>query len=216
LVPYAEAWDWQHRLLRERIAWQRESPPNEGHDVLLVLEHPSVYTLGRGSSLEHLRFDPADPDCPHEVHRTERGGEVTWHGPGQVVAYPILDLNFHRRDLHWYLRLLEEVVVRCLAFYDLRGERDTEHTGVWVGGAKYAAIGLNASRWVTTHGLALNVQPDMRNFERIVPCGIVGRHVGCIADGVSAAAAPSVSDVRKQLIECFEDVFGVRAVEAGP
>lgn len=110
VVPYDQAWLWQQRLLHERIAWQRETPtPPVGHDVLLLLEHPSVYTLGRGSSLDHLRFDPSDPACRHEVRRTERGGEVTWHGPGQIIGYPVMDLNYHKKDLHWYLRQLEEV-----------------------------------------------------------------------------------------------------------
>lgn len=110
VIPYDQAWLWQQRLLHQRMAWQREvSSSSTGHDVLLLLEHPSVYTLGRGSSLEHLRFDPADPACRHEVRRTERGGEVTWHGPGQIVGYPVLDLNYHKKDLHWYLRQLEEV-----------------------------------------------------------------------------------------------------------
>lgn len=109
LVPYEEAWVWQQRLLHERMAWQRQDPQLEGHDVLLLLEHPSVYTLGRGSTLDNLRFDPADAACKHQVRRTDRGGEVTWHGPGQLVGYPVLDLNYHKKDLHWYLRQLEEV-----------------------------------------------------------------------------------------------------------
>ncbi|CAN0546876.1 unnamed protein product, partial [Ectocarpus sp. 12 AP-2014] len=169
-VPYDRAWLWQQRLLHERMAWQREeSPSQDSHDVLLMLEHPPVYTLGRGSSLDHLRFDPTNPSSlgGREVRRTERGGEVTWHGPGQVVGYPVLDLNFHRKDLHWYLRQLEEVVIRVLGRYGLEGGRETEHTGVWVGGAKVAAIGLNASRWVTSHGFALNVNPDLSAFEAI-------------------------------------------------
>lgn len=124
-VPYEQAWLWQQRLLHERMAWQREenkTAPNShttgSHDVLLLLEHPPVYTLGRGSSLDHLRFDPTDPSssCGREVRRTERGGEVTWHGPGQIVGYPVLDLNFHKKDLHWYLRQLEEVSTACCAY----------------------------------------------------------------------------------------------------
>lgn len=110
LVPYEEAWLCQQRLLQERIAWQRENSTSLlGRDVLLLLEHPPVYTLGRGSTLDNLKFDPGDPACKHEVRRTERGGEVTWHGPGQIVGYPVLDLNYHKKDLHWYLRQLEEV-----------------------------------------------------------------------------------------------------------
>ncbi len=112
-IPYDQAWLWQQRLLHERMTWQRtETPrPPAPDDVLLLLEHPPVFTLGRGSSLDHLRFDPTNPSssCGREVRRTERGGEVTWHGPGQIVGYPVLDLNYHKKDLHWYLRQLEEV-----------------------------------------------------------------------------------------------------------
>ncbi|CAB1104580.1 unnamed protein product [Ectocarpus sp. CCAP 1310/34] len=224
------------------MAWQREeSPSQDSHDVLLMLEHPPVYTLGRGSSLDHLRFDPTDPSSldGREVRRTERGGEVTWHGPGQVVGYPVLDLNFHNKDLHWYMRQLEEVVIRVLGRYGLEGERETEHTGVWVGGAKVAAIGLNASRWVTSHGFALNVNPDLSAFEAIVPCGIQGRPVTRLCDLVgtetwfppsaeqienaarvdgtdvtaSNAAdnhAVDMGSVRSLVMQEFEGVFGLR------
>ncbi|CAM9683782.1 unnamed protein product [Ectocarpus fasciculatus] len=239
------------------MAWQREETPNQdSHDVLLMLEHPPVYTLGRGSSLDHLRFDPTDPSSlsGREVRRTERGGEVTWHGPGQVVGYPVLDLNFHKKDLHWYLRQLEEVmtparellallctivVIRVLGRYGLEGERETEHTGVWVGGAKVAAIGLNASRWVTSHGFALNVNPDLSAFEAIVPCGIQGRPVARLCDlvGAERGSPPSMEEIEKAarvdgtgaiasnaadyhavdmgsvrslLMQEFEGVFGVR------
>ncbi|CAN0389026.1 unnamed protein product [Ectocarpus sp. 8 AP-2014] len=242
-VPYDRAWLWQQRLLHERMAWQREeSQSQDSHDVLLMLEHPPVYTLGRGSSLDHLRFDPTDPSSlgGREVRRTERGGEVTWHGPGQVVGYPVLDLNFHKKDLHWYLRQLEEVVIRVLGRYGLEGERETEHTGVWVGGAKVAAIGLNASRWVTSHGFALNVNPDLSAFEAIVPCGIQGRPVTRLCDlvgaetgspppspeevekaarvdgtGVTAANAADnhavdMGSIRSLVMQEFEGVFGVR------
>eukprot|EP00903_Cladosiphon_okamuranus_P008745 g8377.t1 len=219
------------------MAWQREGEhaTTDRHDVLLLLEHPSVYTLGRGSSLDHLRFDPTDPSSSRgrEVRRTERGGEVTWHGPGQIVGYPVLDLNFHKKDLHWYLRQLEEVVIRVLETYGLEGERETEHTGVWVDGAKVAAIGLNASRWVTSHGFAINVNPDLRAFEAIVPCGIQGRPVTRLWDlvgaevgspppslddvetagagaAVAVAAALDACPVRSLVMKEFEGVFGVR------
>eukprot|EP00611_Tribonema_gayanum_P006028 TRINITY_DN1528_c0_g1_i4.p1 TRINITY_DN1528_c0_g1~~TRINITY_DN1528_c0_g1_i4.p1 ORF type:complete len:256 (-),score=50.55 TRINITY_DN1528_c0_g1_i4:1378-2115(-) len=167
-VPYAEAWAWQQSLLRQRMAWQRQpggDSPHYGCDALILLEHPSVYTLGRGSTTDNLKFDPAAPGCPHELYRIERGGEVTWHGPGQIVGYPILDLNFHTKDLHWYLRSLEEMIMSVLARRGVQGERDPGNTGVWVGNRKYAAIGLNASRWVTSHGFALNVCPDLSAFD---------------------------------------------------
>lgn len=109
LIRFEQTWIWQQRLFRERLDWQRQKPRVPGHDVLLMVEHNDIYTLGRRSSLDHLKFDPFSGYCEHEVRRTERGGEVTWHGPGQLVAYPIMDLNYHKKDLHWYLRQLEEV-----------------------------------------------------------------------------------------------------------
>ncbi|KAG5181626.1 Lipoate-protein ligase B [Tribonema minus] len=199
-VPYAEAWAWQQSLLRQRMAWQRQrggDSPHYGCDALILLEHPSVYTLGRGSTTENLKFDPAAPGCPHELYRIERGGEVTWHGPGQIVGYPILDLNFHTKDLHWYLRSLEEMIMRVLARRGVQGERDPGNTGVWVGNRKYAAIGLNASRWVTSHGFALNVCPDLSAFDNIVPCGISDKSVGCLADDDPTV---TVTDVRAQVM----------------
>eukprot|EP00752_Nemacystus_decipiens_P006499 g5852.t1 len=191
------------------MSWQREEEtlPTAGadrHDVLLLLEHPSVYTLGRGSSLDHLRFDPTNPSSSggREVRRTERGGEVTWHGPGQIVGYPVLDLNYYKKDLHWYLRQLEAVVIQVLEAYGLEGERETEHTGVWVDGAKVAAIGLNASRWITSHGFAINVNPDLRAFEAIVPCGIQGRPVTRLCDlvGTAIGSPPPPGDVETAVV----------------
>ncbi|GBF99410.1 plastidial lipoyltransferase-like [Raphidocelis subcapitata] len=164
-------------------------------DTVILLQHPPVYTLGAGATLAHLRFDPAAP--PHPLHRTERGGEVTYHGPGQLVMYPILDLSRHTRDLHWYLRALEEVVARALAEVSgLKGERVEGLTGVWVGGAKLAAIGVRARKWVTFHGLALNVCPDLRPFAAIVPCGIGDRPVGSVRTALAAEAAAAAAAAR--------------------
>eukprot|EP00891_Asterochloris_glomerata_P001383 jgi/Astpho2/1383/gw1.00025.156.1_t len=149
--------------------------------VLLLLQHPSVYTLaGAGSSQDHLKFDLAHP--PHPLHRTERGGEVTYHGPGQLVAYPLLDLHQHVPDLHWYLRSLEEVLIRALARCGLHGERVEGLTGVWCEGRKVAAIGVRARRWITYHGFALNVDLDLSPFAHIVPCGISNRQVTSVLE----------------------------------
>ncbi|CAM9406538.1 unnamed protein product [Chrysoparadoxa australica] len=192
------------------MAWQRDEK-EEGADALILLEHNSVYTLGRGSTEANIKFDHTSPECPHEVVRVERGGEVTWHGPGQLVVYPVLDLKYHKQDLHWYLRQLEEVIIGTLDHYGLKGERDEEHTGVWVGGAKVAAIGLNASRWVTTHGFALNVCPDMTNFEGIVPCGIKDRPVSSMKHLLPEAS--SVDDVRQTVLAQFQEQFDVDYIE---
>ncbi|KAL4444215.1 hypothetical protein ABPG75_011952 [Micractinium tetrahymenae] len=171
------------------------APPPLG--TLLLLQHPPVYTLGAGATEGHLRFDPAAPPLP--LHRTERGGEVTYHGPGQLVLYPILDLRCLplQPDLHWYLRSLEEVAIRALdAVSGLHGERIPGLTGVWVDGAKVAAIGVRASRWVSYHGLALNVVNDLTPFRQIVPCGISDRPVASV-EGLLAGAAGTAGGAGK-------------------
>lgn len=197
-VPYREAWALQKSLVARRVA--NPSLP----DVLLLLEHPPVYTLGTGSSEAFVRFDPDAAGV--ELHRTERGGEVTYHCPGQLVGYPILDLHGYRQDLHWYLRHLETTLIEVLARYDLCGERLPGLTGVWIDGRKVAAIGIKVRRWVTMHGFALNVCPDLSGFERIVPCGIVGRPVGSLAQFRSGL---NVARVRTDLREAFAARFAV-------
>ncbi|KAK9845768.1 hypothetical protein WJX81_001903 [Elliptochloris bilobata] len=174
LVPYEQAWHRQKELVAAVLAaadaeapivdMPQQRPPPAG--ALLLLQHAPVYTLGAGSSLEHLSFDADAPPLP--LHRTERGGEVTYHGPGQLVAYPVLDLRRFRSDLHWYLRALEEVVIRALREVSgLEGVRRAGLTGVWLPGGKVAAIGVRARRWVAYHGLALNVAPDLAPFAAI-------------------------------------------------
>lgn len=208
LVPYRDAWAWQRQLLEAR----RQQPDRP--DLLLLVEHPPVYTLGRGSSLAHLRFDPDRPNVdqppgepPIELHRVERGGEVTYHCPGQLVGYPILNLQRHQPDLHWYLRQLEAVLIEVLAGYGLQGDRIPGLTGVWVEGHKVAAIGVSASRWITMHGFALNVCPDLSGFSRIVPCGIADRPVGSLQQFVPRI---DLAQVQSQVIEVFGRTFGLR------
>lgn len=199
LVPYSVAWEWQRSLLAQRI----QDPSLD--DVLLLLEHPPVYTLGQGSSLEFLKFDPSQLDV--ELHRIERGGEVTYHCPGQLVGYPILNLRYYRQDLHWYLRQLEEVLIQLLEVYGLKGDRIAGMTGVWLEGRKVAAIGIKVSRWITMHGFALNVCPDLTGFERIVPCGIADKPVGSLAQFIPGIR---VEDVRQLVATKFADVFDVQ------
>ncbi|KAL8160225.1 hypothetical protein V2J09_001762 [Rumex salicifolius] len=176
LVPYREAWDLQKSILGEKKALIEKN--EECHDSLIVLQHNPVYTLGTGSSEEFLNFDIRN--TPFDIVRTERGGEVTYHGPGQLVMYPIINLRNHKMDLHWYLRSLEEVVIRTLLKLSIKASRLEGLTGVWVGDEKLAAIGIRVSQWITYHGLALNVSTDLSPFERIVPCGIRDRQVGSI------------------------------------
>jgi lipoyl(octanoyl) transferase len=163
LVPYGEGLEWQRRLAQARIEGRLP------HDLLLLLEHPPVVTLGRSSEAAHLLRPDGVP-----VFEVERGGDVTYHGPGQLVGYPILDLTGYRRDLHWYLRTLEQVLIDALAILAIPAERNPGYTGVWTRGRKIASIGIHVKQWVTWHGFALNVTTDLSSFERIVPCGIPG------------------------------------------
>ena len=193
---------------------ERGAAGADAYDEAILLQHSPVYTLGAGSTLDHVLFDAAAAGAAPLV-RTERGGEVTWHGPGQLVLYPILNLRYHRADLHWYMRALEEVVIRALARLGLEGERSAGLTGVWVGGAKVAAIGIRAKRWCTYHGVALNVANDLAPFDRIVPCGLAGRAVtsvaALVADRHRAAPAPPelLGLVEGYVLEAFTEVFGL-------
>ena len=202
-VPYTDALGWQRRWMKDRY---RDS---DLLDILLLLEHLPVYTLGRGSNREFLQ--DADRITRVEVHQIERGGEVTYHCPGQIVGYPILNLRHYRKDVHWYLRQLEEVIIQVLAQYDLRGERIPGLTGVWVEGRKVAAIGIKVSRWVTMHGFALNVCPDLKGFEYIVPCGISDRAVGSMAE-----FRPDITldEVRPIVARTFAKVFDAELLPA--
>lgn len=200
LVPYLTAWDWQRRLVAER-------KQNAAADLLLLMQHPEVYTLGQGASLKHLRFDPDRAE--YALHRVERGGEVTYHCPGQLVGYPILNLQHYQTDLHWYLRQLEAVLLRTLWHYDLPAERIAGLTGVWIEGYKVATIGIKVSRWITMHGFALNICPDLSGFERIVPCGLTERPVGRLTQFLPEL---DFAEVQQVLLRQFAAVFGVQLV----
>lgn len=202
-VPYRVAWEFQQRLVQER----RSCP--ELPDVLILLEHPPVYTLGLGAKLEFLKFDPSLTDW--EVHRIERGGEVTYHCPGQLVGYPILNLRRYCPDLHWYLRQLEAVLIGALAEFGLQGDRAPGLTGVWVEGRKVAAIGIKVSRWIAMHGFALNVCPDLQGFQEIVPCGIPDQPVGSLAEFIPGI---NLEQVRPVVAAAFAEVFGVELFES--
>jgi lipoyl(octanoyl) transferase len=194
LVPFAKAWQWQKQLVCDR----KQSPTLP--DILLLMQHPPVYTLGQGASESFLKFSVPHPD----LYRIERGGEVTYHCPGQLVGYPILNLQRHQSDLHWYLRQLEEVLIQVLAQYSLRAERLAGMTGVWVKDHKVAAIGIKASRWITMHGFALNIQADLTGFSEIVPCGIQDKPVGSLHQFLPHI---EFDTVQTQVIEVFADLF---------
>lgn len=201
-VPYSQAWEIQQQLVQER----RENP--DLPDVLILLEHPPVYTLGQGANLEFLKFDS---ETQPELHRVERGGEVTYHCPGQLVGYPILNLRRHQQDLHWYLRQLEEVLLRVLDVLGLQGARVPGMTGVWIDGCKVGAIGIKVSRWITMHGFALNVCPNLEGFGQIVPCGIPDKPVGSLEQFIPGI---EVDRVRAIVVAEFAEVFGVEFVRS--
>ena len=198
ITPYSLAWAQQRSLVAARIA-DPDLP-----DVLLLLEHPPVYTLGTGSDIKFIKFNLDKTD--KEVYRIERGGEVTYHCPGQLVGYPILNLRYYQQDLHWYLRQLEEVILQTIAIYGLSGARIAGLTGVWVEGYKIAAIGIKVSRWITYHGFAINVCPDLSGFAEIIPCGIANKPVGSLEQFL-----PNISlmQVQQDLSRVFTSVFGV-------
>ena len=203
LVPYRTALALQYALAERR---QRGEIP----DTLLLLEHPSVITLGRGSREADLLTDEADLKARGiAVERVDRGGEISYHGPGQLVGYPILDLRGHGQDLHRYLRDLEEVIIQTLAVYGLQGERVPRRTGVWVQDRKIAALGIKVSRWVSMHGWALNITTDLTPFRRdIVPCGISDRDVTSLAE-LLPGQTPARAEVEKTLLAAFAEIFKV-------
>ena len=166
-VPYAEA-------LAEQSALAEQRGRGEVPDMLLLLEHPPTITLGRRTQDADLHTAAGELEARGIiVERVDRGGEITYHGPGQLVGYPVLDLRQRGQDLHKYLRNLEEVIIRTLTEFAVQGERVAGRTGVWVGDSKIAAIGIKVSRWITTHGFALNITTDLTSFRRdFVPCGI--------------------------------------------
>jgi lipoate-protein ligase B len=205
-MPYGEALELQRTIARDRISGAISQ------DVLLLLEHPPVVTLGRSSKEKHLIASPEFLERQGvELFEVERGGDVTYHGPGQLVGYPIVDLKRHRQDLHWYLRKLEEVLINTLADYGIPGERNTSFTGVWTRGKKIASIGVHARDWVTWHGFALNVTTDLSYFDLIVPCGINGVVMTSIARELGAEEV-SAQDVQERVAAKFAEAFDLTAV----
>jgi lipoate-protein ligase B len=211
LVPYAEALAYQRDVARARIAG---SIPE---DVLLLVEHPPVVTLGRSFKERHLLASPAAlAERGVELFDVERGGDVTFHGPGQLVGYPILDLKRHRRDLHWYLRHVEEALIRALEEFGIVAERNQGYTGVWTLGRKIASIGVHARDWVTWHGFALNVNTNLSYFDLIVPCGIEAVTMTSIHREMGAdLPEPTMREVEDVVARAFGDVFELTPRETG-
>jgi lipoyl(octanoyl) transferase len=204
-VAYADAVRLQESLVTFR---RRDACP----DTLLLLEHPPVVTLGRSGDSRHVLLDAEElARRGIELHETGRGGDVTFHGPGQLVGYPVLRLPEDRRDAHRYLRDLEQALMRTAASYGLAARREPGLTGVWVGEAKLAAIGVRlGTGWITSHGFALNVSTDLACFETIVPCGIAGRGVTSLARLL--AVAPPLEEVAARVASDLAAVLGLRPV----
>ena len=206
LIGYAEAWELQKRLVTARKVGTIE-------DVLLLCEHPHVVTLGRNGKREHLlTSDHLLRQMNVEFHVTNRGGDITYHGPGQIVGYPILNLAAIRRDVVWYVRQLEETMIRATGDFGIEAGRVVGKTGVWVkvsdgNEEKLAAIGVHISRWITSHGFAYNVSTDLRYFDLIVPCGIPDRRPTSLEKLLGRSVARE--EAAEYIVSHFGDVFGL-------
>jgi lipoyl(octanoyl) transferase len=214
-LPYAAALELQRDVARRRITG------NIAEDVLLLVEHPPVVTLGRTATGANLIASPAYL-ASHgvELFEVERGGDITFHGPGQLVGYPIIDLKRHRKDLHWYLRQVEETLIQAVATFGITAGRVEKYTGVWVNVGnresgignreseprKIASIGVHARDWVTWHGFALNVNTDLRYFDLIVPCGISGVTMTSVARELDRGSV-DMHAVRSAVVQAFQNVF---------
>ena len=193
--PYKEVWDLQKELVEKRRNGQI-------NDTLILVEHEPVYTLGKNADENHiLQHSPQDVKTYH----IERGGDVTFHGPGQLVGYPILDLHNYKKSISWYMRSLEQLIIDTLAEYGITAERKVGLTGVWVGDEKIAALGVRVTRWVTMHGFALNVTPDLIYYSGIIPCGIFEYGVTSMARLLTDEV--TVDSVKQVLIEKFMNQF---------
>jgi len=210
-LAYADALDIQRAAARARI------DGTLADDLLLLVEHPPVITTGRSSKAAHLLLTPeALAARGVELFDVDRGGDVTFHGPGQLVGYPIVDLRNHKEDLHWYLRQLEAALIRAVAVFDIRAERSQGLTGVWTAGRKIASIGVHARQWVTWHGFALNVTTDLSFFDMLVPCGIANVTMTSIEQELlrrenNACLAPSpvlADEARDAVIAGMAETFG--------
>ena len=218
LIGYAEAWELQKRLVAGRKAGAIE-------DVLLLCEHPHVITLGRSGKREHLlASEQVLRQKGVDFVSSDRGGDITYHGPGQLVGYPILNLGAIRKDVVWYVRMLEEVMIRATAEFGISAERVAGKTGIWVLGTandsnapgieeeKLGAIGVHISRWVTSHGFAYNVSTDLRYFDLIVPCGITGRKATSLEKILERGVTRK--EVVRPVVRNFGEVFGLEMREA--
>lgn len=205
-IDYKEAWDLQNNIHEDRVA-------GKINDYLFLLEHPNTYTLGKTADRSHL---VGSEDFLKEknisIYDIDRGGDITYHGPGQVVGYPIINLKDWHQDTHKYLRALEEVIIRVCFEFGLVGRRDPKYTGVWIDESKIAAIGIKVSRWVTMHGFAFNVNTDLSLFNGIIPCGIADKSVTSLSKEVNNKI--EIDNVKSLLLKHFKEVFGYNSIES--
>jgi lipoyl(octanoyl) transferase len=219
-LAYEPTWDLQRRIQAKLVADKRRDPPVLSDHVLLLCEHPPVFTLGKSGDAAHLLASDARLQAEGATFvQIDRGGDITYHGPGQVVGYPILDLDRFYTDIHRYLRDLEEVVIRTCSDYSLKAGRIEGRTGVWIEAddrgpeRKICAMGIRCSRWVTMHGFALNVSTNLDHFGLIVPCGIRDRGVTSLQEELGISCP--IPEVKRFLCNHFADVFGVRIANLG-
>ncbi|QJB33354.1 lipoyl(octanoyl) transferase LipB [Chitinophaga oryzae] len=215
-IDYQEAWDYQEQLLKDNVQRKAQAPdqwPKPTTNYLLFCEHLPVYTLGKSGHMENLLLSQEElAQQGIGFVPTNRGGDITFHGPGQIVGYPILDLENFFTDIGKYLRCLEEVVIRTLAEYGVTGDRSPGETGVWLdpqdktNARKICAMGVRCSRWVTMHGFALNVNTPMNYFNNIIPCGIADKQVASLDQEVGREVP--VAEVKEKLKKHFAEVFG--------
>ena len=195
ISEFKDTWNLQKELQEKRILGEIE-------DQLILVEHPAVYTLGKNSSKEHLLKRREGVS----VVQTDRGGNITFHGPGQLVGYPILDLNFYKRSITWYMRELEQLMIDVLKEYGIKGSTKKGLTGTWVKDRKIAALGVRISRWVTMHGFSLNINPDLNYYQDIIPCGIQGYGVTSMAM-IMGEEVPSMDEVKVKMVDYFKNRF---------
>jgi lipoyl(octanoyl) transferase len=215
LIDYKQAWDFQEELLKEAVDLKISNRKNETDFIpkqhLLFCEHPHVYTLGKSGAQENLLLDEAHlQDIDAQFYKINRGGDITYHGPGQLVMYPILDLEQFFTDIHKYMRYLEEAVIKTLAHFQIIATRYEGLTGVWIDAEtpkarKICAMGVKCSRWITMHGIALNVHPDLGYFGNIVPCGIQDKAVTSMAQELGRQI--SIQEVQEVLLKEMSVVF---------
>jgi len=204
-IDYKDAWDLQKNLFNSRYK-------KEINDTLLLLEHPHTYTLGKTADRNNLiAEDKFLNQNKISVYDIDRGGDITYHGPGQIVGYPIISLTGWKKDTHKYLRAIEEVIIKTCAEYNIAAGRNQEYTGVWVGDKKIAAIGIKVSRWITMHGFAFNVNTDLSLFDGIIPCGIKEKSVTSLQNELGRVI--EINEVKTFILEKFTEVFDYSPAE---